>query len=106
MQVNGGGSVGSASSNLSTPASSSASANAAAAAAAASASASAFLGESDLQDLSLEIERERSEYLEKSKSLQEQLRTLKNEIEELKLDDRVSVLDQLHREQAEQVRVL
>ncbi len=55
----------------------------------------------DLQDLSLEIEKERHEYLEKSKHLQEQLKTLKSEIEELKVDDRVSVLDQLHKEQQE-----
>lgn len=58
--------------------------------------------ETDYQDLSLEIERERSEYLEKSKHLQEQLRTLKNEIEELKVDDQLSPLDQLHKEQQEQ----
>jgi merlin protein len=67
-----------------------------------SAASHTLLTESDLQDLSLEIERERHEYLEKSKHLQEQLKTLKNEIEELKVDDKVSVLDQLHKEQQEQ----
>lgn len=67
-----------------------------------SASSHTLMSESDLQDLSLEIEKERHEYLEKSKHLQEQLKTLKNEIEELKLDDKVSVLDQLHKEQQEQ----
>ena len=58
--------------------------------------------ESDLQDLSLEIEKERYEYLEKSKHLHDQLRTLKSEIEELKVDDKVDVMDQLHDEQQEQ----
>ncbi len=58
--------------------------------------------DSDLQDLSLEIERERQEYLEKSQNLREQLRTLKTEIEDLKVDGQASVLDRLHREQAEQ----
>ena len=56
---------------------------------------------SDLQDLSLEIEKERQEYLEKSKHLQEQLKTLKTEIDDLKVDEKVSVLDQLHQEQQE-----
>ena len=60
------------------------------------------LEDNDLQDLSLEIEKERQEYMEKSKHLQEQLRTLKNEIEELKVDDKMSPLDQFHQEQQEQ----
>ncbi len=67
-----------------------------------SSQAAVFLTETNLQDLSLEIEKERHEYLEKSRSLQEQLRTLKNEIEELKVDGNVSLMDQLHREQLEQ----
>ena len=71
-------------------------------ASAAAAATAALMSESDMQDLSLEIEKERHEYLEKSKTLQEQLRTLKSEIDELKVDEKVSVLDQLHREQAEQ----
>ncbi|TRY64340.1 hypothetical protein TCAL_00844 [Tigriopus californicus] len=58
--------------------------------------------DTDLQDLSLEIEKEKFEYLEKSKNLHEQLRTLKNEIEELKVDEKVSYLDQIHSEQQEQ----
>ena len=61
----------------------------------------AFHPYSDLQDLSLEIEKERQEYLEKSKHLQEQLKTLKTEIDDLKVDEKVSVLDQLHQEQQE-----
>ena len=56
---------------------------------------------SDLQDLSLEIEKEKQDYLEKSKHLQEQLKTLKTEIDDLKVDERVSVLDHLHQEQQE-----
>ena len=42
------------------------------------------------------IEKERQEYLEKSKHLQEQLKTLKTEIDDLKVDEKVSVLDQLY----------
>ena len=42
-----------------------------------------------MEALSLEIERERFEYLEKSKHLQDQLHTFKSEIEELKVDDKV-----------------
>lgn len=61
-----------------------------------------FITESEYQDLSLEIEKERHEYLEKSKHFQEQLKTLKDEIEELKVDEKVSDLDRLHHEQQEQ----
>ena len=38
----------------------------------------------------------RQEYLSKSKTLQEQLKDLKSEIQVLKVEDRVSTLDRLH----------
>uniref|UniRef100_A0A8C4RB02 NF2, moesin-ezrin-radixin like (MERLIN) tumor suppressor n=1 Tax=Eptatretus burgeri TaxID=7764 RepID=A0A8C4RB02_EPTBU len=41
----------------------------------------------DMKRLSMEIERERFEYMEKSRNLQEQLRELKTEIEALKLEE-------------------
>jgi len=53
----------------------------------------------ELDPLTLEIEKERVEYLEKSKCLQEQLRDLKKEIEGLKLDEKQTPFDVLHREQ-------
>ena len=74
----------------------------AATASAAVAASHTLVNESELQDLSLELEKERHEYLEKSKNLQEQLRTLKHEIEDLKDNDKVSTLDQLHQEQQQQ----
>jgi len=55
----------------------------------------------DLGQLSLEIERERHEYLEKSKHLNEQLQTLKGEIDALKVDDKVTPLDVHYQEQQE-----
>jgi len=61
-----------------------------------------LMTESDMEALSLEIERERFEYLEKSKHLQDQLHTFKSEIEELKVDDKVTVLDKIHSEQQQQ----
>ena len=62
---------------------------------------SLFISCVELENLSLEIEREKQEYWEKSKHLQEQLKSLKSEIEELKVDEKMSVLDQLHQEQIE-----
>lgn len=53
----------------------------------------------DLDPLTLEIEKERVEYLEKSKHLQEQLRDLKKEIEGLKLEERQTPYDVIHQEQ-------
>lgn len=54
----------------------------------------------DVDQLSLEIEKSRSEYLEKSKHLQEQLRELRTEIEVLKVSEKNNdLLDQLHEEQ-------
>eukprot|EP00096_Caligus_rogercresseyi_P002211 TRINITY_DN1428_c0_g1_i2.p1 TRINITY_DN1428_c0_g1~~TRINITY_DN1428_c0_g1_i2.p1 ORF type:complete len:514 (-),score=225.17 TRINITY_DN1428_c0_g1_i2:395-1936(-) len=61
-----------------------------------------LMSESDMDQLSLEIERERFEYLEKSKHLQEQLKTLKSEIEDLKVDEKTSPLDAIHQELLEQ----
>uniref|UniRef100_A0A8C7X4J4 NF2, moesin-ezrin-radixin like (MERLIN) tumor suppressor b n=1 Tax=Oryzias sinensis TaxID=183150 RepID=A0A8C7X4J4_9TELE len=43
--------------------------------------------DSDMKRLSMEIERERLEYMEKSKHLQDQLKELKTEIESLKLEE-------------------
>jgi len=53
----------------------------------------------DMEALSLEIEREKFEYLEKSKHLQDQLKTFKSEIDNLKLDEKVSDLDKIHNQQ-------
>ena len=44
-----------------------------------------------MQALSLEIEKEKFEYLEKSKHLQDQLQTFKSEIDDLKLDEKVTL---------------
>lgn len=53
----------------------------------------------DVEQLSLEIEKERVEYLEKSKQVQEQLRDLRSEIEELKVGEKATELDNIHDEQ-------
>jgi len=53
----------------------------------------------DMEALSLEIEREKFEYLEKSKHLQDQLQTFKSEIDDLKLDEKVTELDKIHSQQ-------
>ncbi|XP_014280792.1 merlin [Halyomorpha halys] len=55
--------------------------------------------DSDMVQLSLEIEKERVDYLEKSKHLQNQLRDLKTEIEVLKIGEKQCELDLLHDEQ-------
>ncbi|XKL64548.1 hypothetical protein PGB90_004634 [Kerria lacca] len=57
-----------------------------------------LISESDMQQLSLEIEKERSDYLEKSKHLQDQLRDLRSEIEVLKVGEK-SEFDIIHDEQ-------
>jgi len=49
--------------------------------------------------LSLEIEKERVQYLEKSKIVQDQLRDLRTEIEELKVGEKATELDSIHDEQ-------
>lgn len=53
----------------------------------------------DVEEISKEIEKERVDYLEKSKNLQEQLRELRCEIEVLKVDEKQCELDQLHEDQ-------
>ncbi|XP_061865515.1 merlin isoform X5 [Colius striatus] len=54
--------------------------------------------DTDMKRLSMEIEKEKVEYMEKSKHLQEQLNELKTEIEALKLKERETALDILHSE--------
>ena len=54
----------------------------------------------NLDQLSLEMEKERQEYLTKSKTLQDQLKELKSEIQVLKVEEAVSPLDRLHSEHA------
>ncbi|ENN72476.1 hypothetical protein YQE_10818, partial [Dendroctonus ponderosae] len=58
-----------------------------------------LIAHADAEQLSLEIEKERVEYLEKSKHLQNQLRELRTEIEVLKVTEKASEYDQLHEEQ-------
>lgn len=58
-----------------------------------------FIAHSDMDLLTLEIEKERVDYLEKSKHLQNQLKELRNEIEFLKDGEKQCNLDQLHEEQ-------
>ncbi|XP_056601746.1 NF2, moesin-ezrin-radixin like (MERLIN) tumor suppressor a [Triplophysa dalaica] len=57
--------------------------------------------DTDMKRLSMEIEKEKVEYMEKSKHLQEQLNELKTEIESLKLKERETPMDILHNENAE-----
>ena len=61
-----------------------------------------MVDDGDLGQLSLEIEKERNEYMEKSKLLVEQLKALKNEIDELKVEDKMTPLDIVHLERQEQ----
>ncbi|KAJ3603899.1 hypothetical protein NHX12_028640 [Muraenolepis orangiensis] len=56
--------------------------------------------DTDMKRLSMEIEKEKVEYMEKSKHLQEQLNQLKTEIESLKLKERETPLDVLHNNHA------
>lgn len=56
------------------------------------------LTDSDLQKLEFEVEKERIEYLQKSKHLQEQLQDLKSEIQVLKVEERLTDLDKIHEE--------
>lgn len=58
-----------------------------------------LLSDTDIEQLSLEIEKERGEYLERSRHLQQQLRQLKSEIEVLKVEENNSVLDEVYLEQ-------
>uniref|UniRef100_A0A672NCD7 Neurofibromin 2a (merlin) n=1 Tax=Sinocyclocheilus grahami TaxID=75366 RepID=A0A672NCD7_SINGR len=57
--------------------------------------------DTDMKRLTMEIEKEKVEYMEKSKHLQEQLNELKTEIESLKLKERETPLDILHNENSE-----
>uniref|UniRef100_A0A3B3SNU7 NF2, moesin-ezrin-radixin like (MERLIN) tumor suppressor n=1 Tax=Paramormyrops kingsleyae TaxID=1676925 RepID=A0A3B3SNU7_9TELE len=57
--------------------------------------------DTDMKRLSMEIEKEKVEYMEKSRHLQEQLNELKTEIESLKLKERETPLDILHNENTE-----
>ncbi|KAE8634074.1 hypothetical protein XENTR_v10002194 [Xenopus tropicalis] len=52
--------------------------------------------DTDMKRLSMEIEKEKVEYMEKSRHLQEQLNELKTEIESLKLKERESAMDIMH----------
>lgn len=58
-----------------------------------------LITDGDVDQLSLEIEKERVDYWEKSKHLQEQLRELRTEIEVMKVGEKQCELDQLHEEQ-------
>ncbi|XP_054895715.1 NF2, moesin-ezrin-radixin like (MERLIN) tumor suppressor a [Poeciliopsis prolifica] len=58
--------------------------------------------DTDMKRLSMEIEKEKVEYMEKSKHLQEQLNELKTEIESLKLKERETSLDVIHNQNTEQ----
>lgn len=53
---------------------------------------------SDLEKLEFEAEKERIEYLQKSKYLQEQLKDLKTEIQVLKVEDKLTDFDRIHDE--------
>ncbi|XP_015784229.1 merlin-like [Tetranychus urticae] len=57
-----------------------------------------LINDTDVEKLVLEIEKERMEYLKKSRHLQEQLRDLKSEIEVLKVEDRLTSMDRIHEE--------
>lgn len=56
----------------------------------------AMCDNTDMDTLSREIEKERIEYMEKSKNLHDQLKELKSEIEVLKVEDKQSLFDVLH----------
>lgn len=58
-----------------------------------------LLNDTDVEQLSLEIEKERVEYLERSRHLQQQLRHLKSEIEVLKVEENQTLLDAVYHEQ-------
>ncbi|CAG0915019.1 unnamed protein product [Notodromas monacha] len=55
--------------------------------------------DSDMEKLTLAIEKERVDYLLKSQTLQDQLRELKSEIDLLKVEDQQTSLDLYHEEQ-------
>ena len=55
---------------------------------------------SDVAKLTLEIEKERIECLEKSRNIQNQLSQLKSEIQDLKVEEKLTPLDRIHEENA------
>ena len=57
-----------------------------------------LLTDTDVEKLAFEIEKERMEYMEKSRHLQEQLRDLKSEIQVLKVEDKLTPFDRIHDE--------
>lgn len=59
-----------------------------------------LIADHEMEKLTLEIEKERVEYLEKSKHLQEQLLELKSEIEVLKVEDNITSLDHIYEDNA------
>ncbi|XP_035225621.1 merlin-like [Stegodyphus dumicola] len=59
-----------------------------------------LIADHEMEKLTLEIEKERVEYLEKSKHLQEQLLELKTEIEVLKVEDNITSLDYIYEDNA------
>ncbi|XP_052861916.1 moesin/ezrin/radixin homolog 2 isoform X3 [Anopheles cruzii] len=58
-----------------------------------------LLADGDMEQLSLEIEKERVEYLTKSKQVQSQLKELRSEIEQLKIGENQCPLDDINAEQ-------
>ncbi|XP_058054530.1 moesin/ezrin/radixin homolog 2 isoform X2 [Anopheles bellator] len=58
-----------------------------------------LLADGDMEQLSLEIEKERVEYLAKSKQVQSQLKELRSEIEQLKIGENQCPLDDINAEQ-------
>lgn len=58
----------------------------------------AMLSSSDVEKLQFEIDRERLEYLEKSRNLQRQLKELKSEIQVLKVEEKLTPFDRIHDE--------
>ena len=57
-----------------------------------------LMTDEDVQNLAMEIEKERLEYLEKSRHLQKQLADFKSEIQALKNEEKLSVYDKLYEE--------
>lgn len=55
-----------------------------------------LIAEGDVDQLSLEIEKERVDYWEKSKHLQEQLRELRSEIEVMKVGEKQCEIGRAH----------
>lgn len=60
-----------------------------------------LIADHEMEKLTLEFEKERVEYLEKSKHLQEQLLELKTEIEVLKVEDNITSLDHIYEDNAD-----